>query len=80
MLQKKVKMKTKPTIWTPQAKQAVFQSRGEYEALYGGAAGGGKSGDGGSGGTEIYSGIASGRDAKERGSGDCRRPDGGSGG
>lgn len=43
MLQKKVKMKTKPTIWTPQAKQAVFQSRGEYEALYGGAAGGGKS-------------------------------------
>ena len=31
------------TIWTPQPKQAVFQSRGEYEALYGGAAGGGKS-------------------------------------
>jgi hypothetical protein len=31
------------TIWTPQEKQAVFQSRGEYEALYGGAAGGGKS-------------------------------------
>ena len=30
-------------IWTPQPKQAVFQSRGEYEALYGGAAGGGKS-------------------------------------
>ncbi len=30
-------------IWTPQSKQAVFQSRGEYEALYGGAAGGGKS-------------------------------------
>ena len=31
------------TIWTPQEKQAIFQSRGEYEALYGGAAGGGKS-------------------------------------
>ncbi len=36
-------MKNKKTIWTPQKKQAVFQSRGEYEALYGGAAGGGKS-------------------------------------
>lgn len=35
-------MKTK-TIWKPQAKQATFQARGEYEALYGGAAGGGKS-------------------------------------
>lgn len=33
----------KKTIWTPQKKQAVFQSRSEYEALYGGAAGGGKS-------------------------------------
>lgn len=31
------------TIWTPQPKQAVFMSRPEYEALYGGAAGGGKS-------------------------------------
>ncbi len=30
-------------LWTPQEKQAVFQSRPEYEALYGGAAGGGKS-------------------------------------
>ncbi|MBQ4528951.1 MAG: terminase family protein [Clostridia bacterium] len=30
-------------IWTPQRKQAIFQSRPEYEALYGGAAGGGKS-------------------------------------
>ena len=30
-------------IWTPQKKQAIFQSRREYEALYGGAAGGGKS-------------------------------------
>lgn len=35
--------KSRKTIWTPQEKQAVFQSRGEYEALYGGAAGGGKS-------------------------------------
>ncbi|HWQ51042.1 MAG TPA: terminase family protein [Terriglobales bacterium] len=30
-------------VWTPQPKQAVFMSRPEYEALYGGAAGGGKS-------------------------------------
>lgn len=30
-------------IWTPQPKQRLFQQRGEYEALYGGAAGGGKS-------------------------------------
>ena len=30
-------------IWTPQPKQAEFMRRGEYEALYGGAAGGGKS-------------------------------------
>lgn len=30
-------------IWQPQPKQAIFQSRSEYEALYGGAAGGGKS-------------------------------------
>ena len=30
-------------IWTPQPRQAVFMSRPEYEALYGGAAGGGKS-------------------------------------
>lgn len=30
-------------VWKPQKKQAEFQSRPEYEALYGGAAGGGKS-------------------------------------
>lgn len=31
------------TIWKPQPRQAVFMARPEYEALYGGAAGGGKS-------------------------------------
>lgn len=30
-------------VWTPQPKQAVFMARAEQEALYGGAAGGGKS-------------------------------------
>lgn len=30
-------------IWTPQPKQAAFMARSEWEALYGGAAGGGKS-------------------------------------
>ena len=30
-------------IWTPQPKQIEFMQRPEYEALYGGAAGGGKS-------------------------------------
>lgn len=30
-------------IWSPQPKQLAFQQRPEYEALYGGAAGGGKS-------------------------------------
>lgn len=30
-------------IWKPQKRQAMFMARGEYEALYGGAAGGGKS-------------------------------------
>ena len=33
----------KSLIWKPQPKQAEFQSRPEYEVLYGGAAGGGKS-------------------------------------
>lgn len=31
------------TVWKPQPKQAAFMRRGEYEAFYGGAAGGGKS-------------------------------------
>ena len=31
------------TVWTPQPRQALFMARPEYEALYGGAAGGGKS-------------------------------------
>lgn len=31
------------TIWKPQPKQLLFMERPEYEALYGGAAGGGKS-------------------------------------
>ncbi|HRR40495.1 MAG TPA: terminase family protein [Syntrophales bacterium] len=30
-------------VWSPQPRQAIFMSRPEYEALYGGAAGGGKS-------------------------------------
>ncbi len=30
-------------IWSPQPRQRLFQARPEYEALYGGAAGGGKS-------------------------------------
>ena len=30
-------------VWRPQPKQAAFMARPEYEALYGGAAGGGKS-------------------------------------
>lgn len=33
----------KEIIWQPQEKQRIFQSRTEYEVLYGGAAGGGKS-------------------------------------
>lgn len=31
------------TVWSPQPRQTAFMSRPEYEALYGGAAGGGKS-------------------------------------
>ena len=34
---------TPPVIWRPQPRQAVFMARPEDEALYGGAAGGGKS-------------------------------------
>ena len=30
-------------VWSPQERQAEFMQRGEYVALYGGAAGGGKS-------------------------------------
>lgn len=33
---------SKRVIWTPQPKQAIFMSRSEDEALYGGSAGGGK--------------------------------------
>lgn len=33
----------KAVIWSPQPRQAAFMARGEWEALYGGAAGGGKS-------------------------------------
>lgn len=35
--------RAKNIIWTPQPRQAEFMARGEYEAFYGGAAGGGKS-------------------------------------
>ena len=35
--------KVSKVIWTPQKKQSIFMSRPEDEALYGGAAGGGKS-------------------------------------
>ena len=34
---------SKNIVWKPQPRQAVFMSRPEFEALYGGAAGGGKS-------------------------------------
>ncbi len=37
------KGKVQNIIWRPQPRQAEFMSRSEYEALYGGAAGGGKS-------------------------------------
>ena len=41
---KRLKSKKKVNvIWTPQARQAEFMRRPEYECLYGGAAGGGKS-------------------------------------
>ena len=33
----------RPVIWSPQPRQAAFMARTEDEALYGGAAGGGKS-------------------------------------
>lgn len=36
-------MADRSVIWRPQPKQAVMMARPEYEALYGGAAGGGKS-------------------------------------
>ena len=36
-------MTAQRVIWEPQPKQSIFLSRPEYEALYGGAAGGGKS-------------------------------------
>nr|DAF66956.1 MAG TPA: hypothetical protein [Caudoviricetes sp.]DAJ85485.1 MAG TPA: hypothetical protein [Caudoviricetes sp.]DAQ95651.1 MAG TPA: hypothetical protein [Caudoviricetes sp.] len=32
-------MNTPSVVWQPQARQAVFMARPEYEALYGGAAG-----------------------------------------
>ena len=35
--------KGRPIVWRPQPRQAAFMARGEDEALYGGAAGGGKS-------------------------------------
>ncbi len=34
---------TEKALWSPQEKQRIFMERPEYEALYGGAAGGGKS-------------------------------------
>lgn len=36
-------MAAKKIVWQPQPRQAAFMARPEYEALYGGAAGGGKS-------------------------------------
>lgn len=42
-MEKCKKPEEKEILWRPQKKQAAFQRRREYEALYGGAAGGGKS-------------------------------------
>ena len=36
-------MSVSKVVWRPQPRQAAFMARSEYEALYGGAAGGGKS-------------------------------------
>ena len=36
-------MDERKIFWSPQKRQEEFLKRGEYEALYGGAAGGGKS-------------------------------------
>jgi len=35
--------RAKKVLWTPQPRQKIFMSRPEYEVMYGGAAGGGKS-------------------------------------
>ena len=34
---------TRPVLWSPHPRQRAFLARGEFECLYGGAAGGGKS-------------------------------------
>ena len=41
--EKSTRQSARRVVWSPQKKQAQFMERGEYEALYGGAAGGGKS-------------------------------------
>lgn len=41
--EKSARQSARRVVWSPQKKQAQFMERGEYEALYGGAAGGGKS-------------------------------------
>ena len=41
--EKSARQSARRVVWSPQEKQAQFMKRGEYEALYGGAAGGGKS-------------------------------------
>ena len=40
---REMKEQSRPVVWKPQKRQAEFMRRPEYEALYGGAAGGGKS-------------------------------------